>query len=806
MLFLIREGPRGEAQISIIWGPDPHYDQQMSYQLLVHSAESARAFQVVAALAGLPLTVKVVSNDAAAVTATPFGTLPVLVTRQGAVSRTTAILRFLGNAVSGEALCGAAGLPEAEVDQWLSWAAFDLEPLLAELSVSSAEAHAALAVKLPSLLAYIEARVASRTWLVGPRCSVADVAVASALADAWDSGIVQGKSTLPAVTRWYLTCRAQPVFVAAFGAAKDAPAAASVAAAAVAPVPPSGAAVAPAAAAPSAGVMSPAMAASLVTSDSAVLGLGNATRIDGLFSRRRARVAEVLRAGDALLGAEVTMCGWVKTMREGGAGSISFIALNDGSSFDNIQAVAEKDKTEGFASLASCGGTGSSVRVVGKVVKSPAKGQAVELLATSVTVLGRVDDPAEYALAKKKHSLEYLREIQHLRPRTNTIGAVTRVRNACAYATHRFFQERGFLYIHTPIITTADCEGAGEMFQVTTLAPEAGKAADMPRNKDGSVDYKKDFFGKPAMMTVSGQLQVEAFACAMSDVYTFGPTFRAENSHTSRHLAEFWMIEPEVSGLVSRGASRDATQPCPHPADRLRDAGGGHVPRGGLPQVLHRVGAGALRRGPRLLRGAVREGPAGAAEERSGGAFQAADVHGGDRATDEAGARGCGRLRDDALLGLRPRVGARAVHHGEGVQEARHPHQLSQGHQGLLHEAQPVRAGAPCKRPPSAHLPPPSSPRSDGKTVAAMDVLVPKIGEIMGGSQREDDYALLKARMADMKVPAEPLEWYMDLRRYGTVPHAGFGLGFERLVMYVTGIENIRDAIPFPRFPGNAAL
>ncbi|RYG39867.1 hypothetical protein EON68_04935, partial [archaeon] len=240
--------------------------------------------------------------------------------------------------------------------------------------------------------------------------------------------------------------------------------------------------------------------------------------------------------------------------REAAAGALAFVALSDGSTFESLQVVAEKSKTAGFEVIATSGGTHASFRATGQLVASPAAGQAVELHATRIELLGAVKENASYPLSKKRHTVEYLRDIQHLRPRTNLMGAVSRIRNACAYATHKFFQDRGFAYVHTPIITGSDCEGAGEMFQVTTLMPEEARK-DVPRTKEGAVDYKKDFFGKPSYLTVSGQLQVEAFAMALSDVYTFGPTFRAEMSHTSRHLAEFWMIEPEIS-YVRRARAR----------------------------------------------------------------------------------------------------------------------------------------------------------------------------------------------------------------------------------------------------------
>ena len=481
------------------------------------------------------------------------------------------------------------------------------------------------------------------------------------------------------------------------------------------------------------------------------------------FRRHRERVVDVMAEGERGIGREVTVAGWARRLQEGGKGKVYFIHLNDGSCDGALQCVAEEGVTQGFEALSHAGGPGSSIRVVGRLVKSAGKGQTIEVQAASVTVLGSVADPATYPLAAKDIKLETLRELQHLRPRTRTLAGVTRVRNACAYATHRFFQERGFLYIHTPIVTGSDCEGAGEMFQVTTVLPSAdAKAATMATTKEGLVDYKKDFFGKPTMLTVSGQLQVEAFSVAMGDVYTFGPTFRAENSHTSRHLAEFWMIEPEIAFATLEEdmcLAEDYLKFCTQwVLDHCRED---------LAFFEATFEKGLVAR----LENVVRE------------PFQ--------------------RLTYTAAVALL--LEPEHLKRGKFIEKPYWGCDLASEHERYITEQvfkKPVIVTNYPKEIKAFYM----KLDEDGRTVRAMDVLVPKIGELMGGSQREDNLERLAQRMREMHVAEPPLAWYLDLRRYGSVPHAGFGLGFERLVMYVTGIENIRDAIPFPRWPGNAAL
>ncbi|RUO81344.1 asparagine--tRNA ligase [Idiomarina tyrosinivorans] len=463
-----------------------------------------------------------------------------------------------------------------------------------------------------------------------------------------------------------------------------------------------------------------------------------------------ASVAEVL-GGKIAVDSQITVRGWVRTRRDSKAG-ISFINIHDGSCFDALQAVvpAELSNYENEVQKLT---TGCSIAITGVVVRSQGKGQSFELQATNVRVYGWVEDPDTYPMSPKRHSMEYLREYAHLRPRTNITGAVMRVRHTLAQAIHRFFDERGYLWVSTPIITTSDCEGAGEMFRVSTL-----DMLNVPKTEDGKVDFSQDFFGKEAFLTVSGQLNVESYASSLSKVYTFGPTFRAENSNTSRHLSEFWMVEPEV-------AFADLNDIAGLAAD-----------------MLQYVFAAVLRERPDDM------------------AFFAQ------------------RIKADAVERLQAIVDSEFVHMdytdaieilqncGEkfeypvewGVDlQSEHERYLAEKHVGgpVILKNYPRDIKAFYMR-----------QNEDGKTVAAMDVLAPGIGEIIGGSAREERLDILDKRIEEMQLPKEEYQFYRDLRRYGTVPHAGFGLGFERLVAYVTGVQNIRDVIPFPRAPKSAAF
>ena len=450
--------------------------------------------------------------------------------------------------------------------------------------------------------------------------------------------------------------------------------------------------------------------------------------------------------GDVALNANVTVKGWVRTRRTSKAG-ISFVAVHDGSCFDPIQAVVPEN-LENYEEVTRLG-AGCAVVISGTLVESEGKGQSVEIQASAVEVVGWVDDPEAYPIAKKRHTFEYLRTQAHLRPRTNAFGAITRLRNTVANSIHNYFYSNGFNWVNTPLITSSDCEGAGELFRVSTL-----DMANLPRTDKGDVDYSQDFFGSESFLTVSGQLNVESYCLAMSKVYTFGPTFRAENSNTSRHLAEFWMVEPEI-------AFADLEDDAALAEDFLKHVFG---------QVLEQ--------------------------------------------------------RQDDMAFFAQRVDKEAINRMQNVIDSKFVHiDYTDAIDILLKSGKkfefPVEWGVDmaseherflCEEYAKGPVVVKNYPKDikafymrlndDNKTVAAMDVLVPGVGELIGGSQREDRLDVLDSRMdAEMR---EHLWWYRDLRRYGTVPHAGFGLGFERLINYISGMENIRDAIPFPRTPGSA--
>jgi asparaginyl-tRNA synthetase len=452
------------------------------------------------------------------------------------------------------------------------------------------------------------------------------------------------------------------------------------------------------------------------------------------------------RSGQAV-GKQITIQGWVRTRRDS-KGGFSFLEVNDGSCQGNLQIVAD-GKLPNYETEIKKLGAGASLTVQGEVKKSPAKGQATELHAASVTVHGSADAET-YPLQKKGHTFEFLRTIAHLRPRTNTFGAIARLRNCVSRSIHDFFQEQGFLYIHSPIITCSDCEGAGEMFKVTTLDLEK-----IPR-KEGASDYSQDFFGKPAYLTVSGQLQAEIFACGLGKVYTFGPTFRAENSNTARHLAEFWMVEPEMAffELADNMALAEAFI-----KRIIKDA----LARVGddMEFFKARIDATRLPLLEKVLTSPflqVSYTEAVEILEKSGQTFEY------------------------------------PVKWGIDLQ-AEHERFLTETH----FQAPVILFNYPRTLKPFY-----MRVNDDGKTVRAMDVLVPGVGEIIGGSQREERLDVLEQRMLEQKLDPKAYWWYLDLRRYGTVPHAGFGLGLERTLMYLSGMTNIRDVIPFPRTPGNA--
>lgn len=463
-----------------------------------------------------------------------------------------------------------------------------------------------------------------------------------------------------------------------------------------------------------------------------------------------APVVDVLQ-GRVPVDSEVTVQGWVRTRRDSKAG-ISFLAVYDGSCFNPVQAVIENNLPNYNDEVLHLT-TGCSVKVTGKVVASPGQGQSFEIHATQVRVVGMVDDPDTYPMAAKRHSVEYLREVAHLRPRTNLIGAVARVRHTLSQALHRFFDEQGFFWVSTPLITTSDTEGAGEMFRVSTL-----DFHNLPRNDKGEVDFSEDFFGQEAFLTVSGQLNGEAYASALSKIYTFGPTFRAENSNTSRHLAEFWMVEPEVAFANLDDVAGLAEAMLKYVFKAVLEER-----RDDLEFFAERINKEAIERLER---------------------FVTSDFAQVDYTDAIKILENCGKtFENDVYWGV----------------------DMSSEHERYLAEEH-FKAPVVVKNYPKAIKAFYMRENEDGKTVAAMDVLAPGIGEIIGGSQREERLDRLDARFDELGMNKEDYWWYRDLRRYGTVPHAGFGLGFERLVSYVTGVSNIREAIPFPRTPRSATF
>ena len=459
---------------------------------------------------------------------------------------------------------------------------------------------------------------------------------------------------------------------------------------------------------------------------------------------KRTKIKELLTSHR--IGSDILVKGWVRTKR--GNKNITFIALNDGSTINNIQVVADADKFD--ENLLKDITTGSCIAVSGKLIESQGQGQSLEITAASIELYGK-SDAETYPLQKKGHSMEFLREIAHLRPRTNTFGAVFRIRHAIAYAIHKYFNDKGFFYLHTPIITCSDAEGAGEMFHVTTM-----DLTNIPHNKDGSVDFSNDFFGKPANLTVSGQLEGELGALALGDIYTFGPTFRAENSNTPRHLAEFWMIEPEMA-FYDNNDNMDLAEE--------------------FVKYLIRYALENCREDLDFLNNMIDKGLL----ERLNFVLNNEFI----RVTYTDAVK---------ILIDSGKKWEYSISWGKDLQ-AEHERYLVEEH-----FRRPVILTDYPKAIKAFYM----KQNDDGKTVRAMDVLFPGIGEIIGGSQREENYDALLARIKELSLPENELWWYLETRKFGTAPHSGFGLGFERMIIFITGISNIRDVIPFPRTPKNA--
>eukprot|EP00568_Trieres_chinensis_P002815 CAMPEP_0183311086 /NCGR_PEP_ID=MMETSP0160_2-20130417/35118_1 /TAXON_ID=2839 ORGANISM="Odontella Sinensis, Strain Grunow 1884" /NCGR_SAMPLE_ID=MMETSP0160_2 /ASSEMBLY_ACC=CAM_ASM_000250 /LENGTH=795 /DNA_ID=CAMNT_0025475563 /DNA_START=112 /DNA_END=2499 /DNA_ORIENTATION=- len=705
---------------------------------------------------------------------------------------------------------GTGSTDSALVDSWTQFGWTDIEVPVSALKRAKAAGVEAGTEQVKSDLAkalgVLDAQLKASTYLVGQGITLADIGLCAALTEAaeaglWDPTYEDGKSEgeLLNVRRWFDSITNQALFKAAKATLSSA----------------------------SSGVGN-AVAAPEVAADAVAFhGLAPPV-VPRKFRRNRTRINEVLaNAGSAYVGKTVTVAGWTRTNRNADKGRLLFIELNDGSTGTNLQCVLENGITEGFDECKASGGTGASFQITGEVVESPASGQDVELKASTAKCLGAVyGGNAQgtevggklYPLSKKGQTLEHMRANAHLRPRTRIHAAAMRIRHSMAYATHKFFHDHGFLYIHTPIVTCADCEGAGEQFGVTTLLgadhhkpgvtlpiheppPPEEKAADgeggekkmskseMKRLKKqqekaakkkaaaaaaggppsheenkviGAIDYSKDFFARRANLTVSGQLNVETHACALSDVYTFGPTFRAENSHTYRHLAEFWMIEPEIAFAdLSQDidlaedyltyCAKYALECCKEDLEFFENNPHGEK---GLTDRLKNVIAKPFKRMTYteaivLLQKAVKE---------DGVEFETEPVWGIDLPSEHE------------------RYICEKVYK-QPVVLTDYPKDIKAFYMKL---------------------------NDDEKTVAAADILVPKIGEIIGGSQREHRTDVLVRRCEEMGLDPRSVWWYVDLRKYGTVPHAGFGLGFERLLMFVTGLDNIRDVIPFPRWPGNA--
>ncbi|MFZ5428792.1 MAG: asparagine--tRNA ligase [Bacteroidota bacterium] len=474
----------------------------------------------------------------------------------------------------------------------------------------------------------------------------------------------------------------------------------------------------------------------------------------------RKKIKEILQSGQT--GSQVLVKGWVRTRRS--SKNVNFIALNDGSTIHNLQVVADSETfDEEFIKDIN---TSASLAVTGELVESKGSGQNVELIAKTIEIYGKAD-PEKYPIQPKKHSLEFLRENAHLRFRTNTFGAVFRIRHAMAFAIHDYFNRKGFFYLHTPIITASDAEGAGQMFRVTTL-----DAKNPPLTEDGSIDYSEDFFGRPTNLTVSGQLEGELGATALGEIYTFGPTFRAENSNTSRHLAEFWMIEPEM-------AFYDLKDNMDLAEDFLKSL---------IIYALENCQDDLKFLAARLK------------EEEKG------------KPADQQSMDLIEKLRfvaENDFVRLTYTEAIEILKNSNPYKKKKFQYPVEWGvdlqseHERYLvekHFKKPVILINYPKEIKAFYM----KQNDDGKTVAAMDVLFPQIGEIIGGSQREEDYGKLVARMEEMHIPAEEMWWFLDTRRYGTVPHSGFGLGFERFILFLTGMGNIRDVIAFPRTPKNA--
>jgi len=655
------------------------------------------------------------------------------------ISQHVSILRYIAQSTEDKSLLGIAEIDKAMVDQWLEFSWHELEiavNLLLGLRDATqpivVEAHERpflekkAKVDIMNNLSVLEDHLSTRTYIVGEKITLADISIFTAYRTIVQLGAVD-PSLLPALFRWYMTIANHPKIKAVV--VED----------------------------------------DVIKADTPIVQ-PTAEKSSSKWDRHRIRVKELLQQGESLIGSEVILKGWIRTTRTAEKGAVLFVELTDGSTVRGIQLVMHAGTTIGIKETSECGGVGASLSIKGLIIASPAKGQSIEVQVIESKVLGAVYGGPNgevggknYPMSKKMHGLEFLREQAHLRPRSKVFSSALRVRHAMAFATHKFFNERGFVYVHTPLITGADCEGAGEQFAVSTLLPEHGKLSDIPVDKKGLIDYSNDFFGRRCCLTVSGQLNLETHACALSDVYTFGPTFRAENSHTSRHLAEFWMIEPEICfaeladdmALAEDYVKYCASYAIEHCADDLHYFEheypmGEKGLKDRLLNVIHNEFAQiTYTDAVALLQKEIKEGKV---------TFTAYPNWGDDLGSEHE------RYITEKIY-QKPTI------------VINYPKKIKAFYMKL---------------------------NDDNETVAAMDILVPKIGELIGGSQREEILEVLEARCIESGLKPSDIWWYSDLRKYGTVPHAGFGLGFERLIMFITGLENIRDVIPFPRVPGHA--
>lgn len=712
--------------------------------------------------------------------------LPVLVLASGGpkLSQSNSMLRFVARTDKEGRLYGGSPADQAMVDQWIDFSLNELEqgaavltfPLLGCRDFNPTPEATAVALRdVLSALATMNEYLLDHTYLVNDLLSVADVACACACVNLFRLVLTEKhRSELTNVVRWFYTCVNQPQFRSVVGAVPEA-------------------AVDPAATgagetkAQAAAVGAPATSRGPASTSPAVVNVEYNTTLPGggKWRRKRTRVRELVES-TPVIGSSVTVSGWVKRLQK----NMRFMHINDGSTRHQLQIVLQGEETVGIDELRSCGGTDACVTVEGVVREGRRAEDAVEVHASRVTVHGRNTEASRYPIAKGRQgiNLETLRRSMHLRVRTSIMSSVMRIRNACAYATHRFFQQRGFQYVHTPIITASDCEGAGEMFAVTTLL-EKGSSA-LTGGKNGKPKYKKDFFKKPSFLTVSGQLNVETYCCALSDVYTFGPTFRAEDSHTSRHLAEFWMIEPEI-------AFADLDDDAALAEDYLK-----YCIQFCLDNCMSDI---EFLNGKAEARAAALAKAVASKDENKIASLRGL-VPQLENLRRVVGGPFARMTYTEAIAMLQEHVAQGKVQF-DPEEEKKEPLEwgldLRSEHERYLSE-QVFQCPVIVTDYPKSFKAFYMRLNDDNRTVRAMDILAPGIGEIIGGSQREERLDVLERRIREQGQEPEMYSWYVDLRKFGTVPHSGFGLGFERLVQYVSGVENIRDVIPFPRYPGSA--